>query len=185
MKLILATLALGIAALGLTPARADTIISLENVTFDDGATASGTFAINIYGYLDWVNIATTPGTSQGSQPMAGYTYTSGLLLGSTQDAVFAFNSIADAMSLVLAVNVPLVPAYTGADALVTGSASGTPFTGSSETCQENASACDGPGYQDGRLVTGGDLYVPEPATLGLLAIGALLTTATARRRTWA
>jgi hypothetical protein len=155
-------------------ARADTTVTLQGVTFADGATASGYFLLNVYGYVDGAAITTTPGTSMGGISLPGYTYTSGGVATAPTpfDTLFYFNSTVDAFSLALEVADPLVPGYSGFDSLVAGSGSGASLAGSIETCQENSQACGGPNYLDGRLVIAGTLYAPEPATLTLLGVGA-------------
>jgi hypothetical protein len=90
----------GLSIWGLAPAKADTIVTLEGVTFADGGTASGYFDLNSYGYLKSAAITTTPGTSIDGHVLPGYTYTAAG--GSVPngpapfDSVFYFNSTADA-----------------------------------------------------------------------------------------
>jgi hypothetical protein len=59
---------------GFAPARADTIVTLEGVTFADGGTASGYFDLNVYGYFEFADVATTPGASLDDVPMPGSSY---------------------------------------------------------------------------------------------------------------
>src|SRR5271166_5480322 len=51
-------------------AKADLIFSLNDVTFSDGATATGSFTVNVYGFLSTWNIQTSNGLS-----FVGYDYT--------------------------------------------------------------------------------------------------------------
>jgi hypothetical protein len=60
---------LSIAANG-SAAKADVVWNLENVQFSDGTSASGSFSINQYGYLDGFDITTITGSA-----LSGYTYT--------------------------------------------------------------------------------------------------------------
>jgi hypothetical protein len=117
-------------------------------------------------------------------PMAGYSYTAA---GSTVpsgrgpfDTVFWFNSTIDDFSVVLTADYPVTAG--GSDPLVPGSGSGASLAGSFEYCTENATACAGPGFQDGRLVTAGTLYAPEPATFSLLGAGSVLLPLVRRKR---
>jgi hypothetical protein len=148
----------GLSSGGFSPANADTIVTLDGVTFADGGTASGYFILNIYGYMEFADITTTPGTSIGNQPLAGYTYlTAGAGVPSGPapfDSVFYFNSTDG-----------------GFDPLVVGEGSGGSLTVSNEYCTQNPAACGGVNYDDGRLVSAGTLYAPEPASLSLLGLG--------------
>jgi hypothetical protein len=163
----------GMSSGAFSPANADTIVTLEGVTFADGATASGYFVLNVDGYLESAEITTSPGTSIGDQSMAGYTYTvanSDIPNGPAPfDSVFYFNSTVDNIGLILIADFPVTDG--GVDPLVVGEGSGGSLTVSNEYCTENAEACGGVGYDDGRLVTAGILYAPEPATLSLLGLG--------------
>jgi len=177
-------LCVALSALGASRALADTTVTLQGVTFADGGTASGYFLLDVYGYFHGGEITTTPGTSLANQSLAGYTYISGGVATSPVpfDTLFYFNSTLDDFSLALNVVNPLGPGYSGFDPLVPGSGSGNTLAGSIETCQQNAVNCGGPGYLDGRLVTAGELYAPEPASLGLFAIGAGLLSAIRRKQ---
>jgi hypothetical protein len=171
----------GLTMAGFSPARADTVVTLEGVTFADGGTASGYFRLNVDGYLESVGITTTLGTSMGGKPIAGFTYLTGLLNNAAPfDSGFYFNSTVDAFSLALTAENPVTNG--GFDPLILGSGSGATLAGSFENCQENATACGGPTYLDGRLVTAGTLYAPEPTTLSLLGIGGLLLSVIRRKR---
>jgi hypothetical protein len=177
------SLAAGLSLAGSSAARADTIVTLEGVTFADGGTASGYFELNSYGYLEFADITTSSGTTADNVAIPGFTYiTSGALVNNSVpfDSGFYFNSTVDAFSLALTADNPVTDG--GLDPLVLGAGSPGSFTGSVEDCQQNASACGGPTYLDGRLVSAGSLYVPEPTTLSLLGMGFLMLAAVRRRR---
>jgi hypothetical protein len=170
-------------ALGCPRTNADTTVTLEGVTFADGANASGFFELNSYGYLEAADITTSPGTSISGAALSGYTYLlTGAAVANTPvfDTVFTFNSTAEDFSLILIAADPVTVG--GADPLVVGQGSGGSLTVSNEYCTENSLACGGVNNQDGRLVTAGALYAPEPASLGLLAVGGLLVPLIRRRR---
>jgi hypothetical protein len=180
-----ALLLAGLSIWGLSPANADTTVTLEGVTFAGGGTASGFLMLNSYGYLEAVDITTTSGTSIDGQPLAGYTYTLG---GSSVangpapfDSVFYFNSTADAFGLILIADFPVTEG--GADPLIVGERTGGSLAVSNEYCTENLNACGGPVFDDGRLVTAGTLYAAEPATLSLLGLGAVVMPLVRRGRT--
>jgi hypothetical protein len=119
-------------------ANADTIVTLEGVTFADGATAAGYFVLNVDGYMESAEITTSAAISMAALPMAGYSYTAA---GSTVpsgpgpfDTVFWFNSTIDDFSLVLTADYPVTAG--GSDPLVPGSGSGAPrWPGRSNTAQ--------------------------------------------------
>jgi hypothetical protein len=163
----------GLSSGGFSPAKADTIVTLEGVTFGDGGTASGYFILNTYGYMESADITTTLGTSIADQSLAGYTYSTagaGVPSGPAPfDTVFYFNSTEDAFSLILITDFPVTDG--GFDPLVVGEGSGGSLTISNEYCTQNSVACGGVNYDDGRLVSTGTLYAPEPATLSLLGLG--------------
>jgi hypothetical protein len=177
------TLIAGLSMAGFSPARADTIVTLEGVTFADGGTASGYFELNVYGYFEFADITTTPGTSMADAPMPGSTYsTAGAGVNNSVpfDSGFFFNSTVDAFSLVLTAENPVTAG--GFDPLILGSGSTSSLAGSYEACTENPTTCDGLTYLDGRLVTAGTLYAPEPATLSLLGMGGLMLSVIRRKR---
>ena len=173
----------GLSMAGFSPARADTIVTLEGVAFGDGGTASGYFELNSYGYMEFVDITTTSGKSLNGEPMAGYTYlTSGASVNNAVpfDSGFYFNSTDEPFSLVLTAENPVTSG--GFDPLILGSGAPSSLASSYEACQENSSSCGGVGYQDGRLVTAGTFYAPEPATLSLLGMGGLLLSVIRRKQ---
>jgi hypothetical protein len=167
----------------LPSAKADTTVILEGVTFSDGGTASGYFTLNTYGYLDAADIITTPGTSSLGVSLPGFTYDlagGGVPPGPAPfDSVFYFNSTVDDFSLILSAQNVVTE---GVDPLILGSGSGDTLAGSYEYCTENPTVCAGADYLDGRLVTTGFLYAPEPATLSLLGLGAVVVPLLRRRR---
>jgi hypothetical protein len=165
-------------------ANADTIVTLDGVTFADGSTASGYFVLNVDGYMETADITTSPGISMADVPLTGYSYTAA---GSTVpsgpgpfDTMFWFNSTIDNISLVLTADFPVTNG--GSDPLILGSGSGASLAGSFEYCTQNAVNCAGPAFQDGRLVTAGTLYAPEPAAISLLGAGIVLLPLMRRKR---
>jgi hypothetical protein len=165
--------ALLLTSLSVAPAAATTFV-LDNVTFNDGGTAAGSFDLNIYGYIADEPIGTTAGTV-----LAGYAYSSGQLIpGSPPSSAFAFYS-GSGFELVLDLTAPLGGTSSGSDPLVAGGVvSGSALAGSYEQCTD--STCGGTGNY--RLVTGGFTYAPEPATLSLLGFAAVALGAARRRR---
>jgi hypothetical protein len=171
----------GLAGPCLSQAHADSIVTLQGVTFADGGTASGYFEVDAYGYLEAVAITTTPGTSMADAPIAGYTYASGSVNSFVPfDTGFYFNSTVDAFSLALDADYAVT--IGGFDPLVTGSGSGSLLAGSHENCQENPTDCSGVSYLDGRLITAGILYTPEPGSLSLLGAAGVLLSFIRRKR---
>jgi len=60
----LPAVAILLASTSIAPlARADATAPLENVTFNEGATASGYFSVNVYGYLSGDTSLTTTARS--------------------------------------------------------------------------------------------------------------------------
>jgi hypothetical protein len=165
-------------------ARADTIVTLEGVTFADGGTASGYFVLNVDGYMETADITTSAGTSMASVSLPGYNYTeAGSSVPSVPgpfDTMFAFGSTVDNMSLFLTADFAVTNG--GSDPLILGSGSDASLAGSFEYCTQNATNCAGPGFLDGRLVTAGTLYAPEPAAISLLGAGIVLLPLMRRRR---
>jgi PEP-CTERM motif len=175
----------GLSMAGYSAASAETTVTLEGVTFADGGTASGSFTLNVYGYMEAADITTTQGTSMLGAALAGYSYLTagaGVPNGPTPpfDSVFTFNGTADDFSLVL--RAQNVVTLGGFDPLVAGSGSGGSLGGSYEYCTQGSIACGGPSYLDGRLVAAGTLYAPEPATLTLLGVGIVALPLVRRRR---
>ena len=175
----------GLGCLGNAPARADLMVTLEGVTFGDGGTASGYFTLNVYGQIEEANITTTAGETLGNVAIPGFTYTNvGSSVPNTPvfDSLFYFNAQSEAFSLALDAEQALTPGFSGYDSLVLGSDVGGTPAGSIEDCQENATYCGGANYLDGRLITAGSLYAPEPATITLLGLGAAIVPILRRRQ---
>ena len=142
-------------------------MTLEDVTFADGGTASGSFERNVYGYLVSALITTIAAMSPGAGSLTGYTYTqaNGSVPSgpATLDSVFYFTSTADNISLILIADAPVTNG--GSDPLVVGAGMPGSLAVSNEYCTEGAPACGtGISQLEGRLITGGTLYAPEPAT---------------------
>lgn len=157
--------ALFASALVLSLSSADaTTVLLQNVTFKDGGTASGSFDLNVYSYLDGVDLTTFSGSILG-----GYDYVTGGLLYTPPSTAFYFNSSSD-FSLVLDLSSPLGVNSSNFDAVIPGSVNGATLSGSYEICS-SVPAC-GFGQPVYRLISSGTTYAPEPATLGLLGFGA-------------
>jgi hypothetical protein len=175
----------GLSIIGTSRANADVVVTLEDVTFADGGTASGSFDLNVYGYLVSALITTTAGMSPGAGSLTGYTYTAAngeVPSGSAPfDSVFYFSSTADNISLILLADAPVTDG--GSDPLIVGAGSPGSLAVSNEYCTEGAPACGtGINQFDGRLITDGTLYAPEPTTLSLLGSGGVLLPLIRRRR---
>ena len=80
---LLPVLALAGLCAAAAPAKADTFLTLQGVTFDDGGTASGFITLNPYGNVDTYEITTTAGTFLG-----GATYLTGTPITSPGPAIF-------------------------------------------------------------------------------------------------
>jgi hypothetical protein len=176
-RLNLGTVALSMALLIASPAaRADPIMELRNVRFDDGGTATGSFDLNVYGYLSALNVASAAGATLG-----GAAYITGGPVGAPPSAVFSFGNPGSVFELVLALATPLGYGSGGVDAIIPGSLTGNGLTGSYERCVSNQIFCGVP-FGTARLATAGEIDVPEPATTGLFGMAALLVLRSANRR---
>lgn len=169
-----AVIAVGLVA-GTTAARAGNIdYVLQNVTFDDGGTASGSFTVDpSSGAIQTLSITTTAGSTL---PGYSYSYPGGTLtlgqpafFASSPDPTLSFELLMppfpnDTIVLELQFENPLTGG--GVDPIVVG-------TGVSYEC-DNCNPF--------REVTGGDIAaVPEPLSLTLLGSG-LVGLGVARRR---
>jgi hypothetical protein len=168
--------AIAVLLTGAVQAQADAVVSLQDVTFDDGGTATGTFQLNVYGYLDGVAIASTPGSALGAS-----VYTSGSVATTPPASVIGFNTDGSVFDLVMQFTTPLGASSSGSDILVVGSDAGNLLSGSYEACVSSAPACGVPA-DTFRLITAGSVFVAEPTTLSLLGFGAVLLPLVRRMR---
>ena len=145
-------LAAGAAAIP-TIASADTTWLIEDATFDDGGTLTGTFTLNQYGYLETASLTTSAGGVLGGQ---SYDATSNASNGATY---LDFN-----------------PGYTTdlhivfADSLTTGESHNDIVAGSYE-CEGSYSCYVPEGGTVRYLIGGYATYVPEPATWAMMVLG--------------
>ena len=140
------------------------VVTLEDVTFSDGGTASGYFSLNVSGYLTTpTEIVTTAGSS---------------LPGESYDLSGPFSKSATEVDFTIP-SPPAAASYEeGLDlifALPLGSAEFDPIVGG---CEFTAYACGSGAF---RTVTGGYGVIPEPGSMALLG-GGLLGLAAAHRR---
>jgi hypothetical protein len=158
------------AALGATLGLAPTAhafpsrVTLQDVTFSDGGTASGFFTLNVSGYLaNPTSVTTTAGSV-----LPGTSYS--LSGPSSNDATHVDFTIFDP---------PASHAYQEGLNLIfefpLGSVEQDPIIGG---CEYTSYSCIGPAF---RTITGGLGVIPEPMTLTLLG-GGLLALSVARPR---
>ncbi|RBP13889.1 hypothetical protein DFR50_111151 [Roseiarcus fermentans] len=153
---IMPTIALAAFAFGAaSQARADVWWTLENVTFDDGGTATGSFMINVDDYSGGGQAATTAGATLG-----GYTY----------DYVTTNNPTDDTMYFQLAGPYEYARgmALTFAHPLTTAIDENDIIGASSWECA--GYSCPGSGTI--RYVTGGYAVAPEAPTWAMMILGA-------------
>ncbi|HEV2098621.1 MAG TPA: PEP-CTERM sorting domain-containing protein [Stellaceae bacterium] len=138
---------------------------LQNATLDDGGTASGEFTIDQYGYLHSpINITTSAGSL-----LSGFTYTtsdpSGIVPGTPP--AYGVDFFSPSYNLDLHIVFQNSLESSGPNPII---------LASSYECA--AFTCPGPDTgspgANTRFFTGGDAVpAPEPASLGLLALGAV------------
>ncbi len=129
-------------------------------TFDDGATVSGYFNINVYGYLDGFDLMTTDGSITGYDYMPSTTYLDG---GATDLTFNRADPYAYQGALQLGFSGPL--AGYGLQALVTGEG------GPSWETSWYVSAQDVPPEPVRYLVSGAVIGVPELSTWAMMLAG--------------
>lgn len=167
----------GLATGGSAPARAyEFLLTLDNVTFSDGGTASGNLDIDTYGYITGSTVVTAAGTS-GSYPGENYAWPGAstapaLYSGGTIVSLIPSGTSGYVLDLVLATGI--TGAMTGSDAIVGGYEECLKFNGCAGGVAE---------YSERSIVltSGASLDVAEPASLTLLTTG-LLALGWGRRR---
>lgn len=148
-----------------SPASA-TIVSLQNVVFDDGGIASGDLVLDVYGYISDSTVVTPSGTTL---PGASYAWPGGIAApaeNGPQTAVYLTASDGSGYVFNFTVETALNVLTSGTDAIVSGS----------EECYTYGGCAGGVAEYVTRsilLADNPDLIVPEPASMALLAVGLL------------
>jgi hypothetical protein len=155
LETLIACAVLASAAIPVT-AGADTTWLIQDATFSDGGTLTGTFSIDQYGYLDAASLTTGAGTVLGGQ-------TYGMNSQASNDSFYIDFNPGYTTDLHIVFADPLT-ARESHDSIVLG--------GSSFECVGSFSCSTG---QAGtvRYLTGGfATYVPEAATWAMMVLGA-------------
>jgi len=151
-------LAAGLACGLITAASAQSVIlSLDNVNFSDGSTASGTISLNAYGQVEAADVNVTAGTLPAEAyfipgPVAAY-------LPSPYDELTLYAGGYN-IGLVLDVADPFSASMSGVD----------PITGGYQICSFSCPGVVSPGTSVNIVLADSpDLLVPEPASFVILA----------------
>ncbi len=161
--ILLAVIGLGATA---APARAELNLVLENVRFADGTAVTGVFSLNVYGYLSApIDMSIQASGSFPGGHLGDNSSFNSNLLSYTYSIGTPATSIYDTITLAL----QSAPGTVNVDPIVTG--------GSSYECIGTSTYC-----QTLRYIVSGDVRIPEPASIALLATG-MAGAAAVRRQT--
>jgi hypothetical protein len=179
-KALASLIAVGLWLAGATTgAKADIVYVLSGVQFDDGGTLTGSFTLNMYGYLESYSLTSTLGTT-----ITGYSYESpapaagGIIPNSPPGSgILLFPNINPEQSaLQLTFKFPF--SSLGVDPIVTGSSGPSWECEGSYSCQFTGQLTNVYGYGGGpiwgptRFVTEGiATAVPEASTWMMLLLG--------------